>query len=126
MTMSTKHETQLYVDPTVPTIRVTREFDAPAERVFRAHVAPELFAQWVGPTTLSTRIDRWDARTGGSYRFSNLGDGQEHACYSSFHEVRPNERIVQTTAYQVVPPERAPGSPQRAVTTVLGTRTNLG
>ncbi|REF35425.1 SRPBCC family protein [Thermasporomyces composti] len=103
MIASTKHETHIDVDPQLPTIRVTREFDAPAERVFRAHVEPELFAQWVGPASASTRIDHWDARTGGSYRFVNIEGEQEYAFYGSFHEVRPHERVVQTFTYEGMP-----------------------
>jgi len=36
-------------DPTVPIIRVTRDFAATPAQLFRAHTDPELFARWVGP-----------------------------------------------------------------------------
>ena len=42
-------------------ILITREFDASAEKVFRAHVDPELAARWMGPRDLATRIEEWDA-----------------------------------------------------------------
>ena len=72
---TTKHETEIAVDPDVPLVRITREFDAPPAKVFRAHTDPELFAQWTGPDSTSTRVDEWDCRTGGSYRFvSVVGD----------------------------------------------------
>lgn len=32
-------------DPTVPLVRITREFDAPPEKVFRAHTDPELIVR---------------------------------------------------------------------------------
>jgi uncharacterized protein YndB with AHSA1/START domain len=44
MTTST-HETRIDVDPEVPLIRITRDFDAPPARVFRAHTDPELVVQ---------------------------------------------------------------------------------
>ena len=46
------------VDPDVPLVRIIREFDFPAAKVFRAHVDPDLFLQWSGPRYLDTKIDR--------------------------------------------------------------------
>ncbi|NIH83318.1 SRPBCC family protein [Amycolatopsis granulosa] len=93
-------ETQIVAAEKVPTIEIIREFDAPREQVFRAHIDPELYAQWVGPRSLTTRITRWDARTGGAWAFANDRDGEEIAAFfGSFHEVRPHERIVWTFTY---------------------------
>ena len=103
MTMA-KHETEIVADEKVPTIEIIREFDAALEQVFRAHVDPELYAQWVGPRSVTTRITRWDARTGGEWAFANDRDGEEIASfYGSFHEVRQHERIVWTFTYQGEP-----------------------
>jgi uncharacterized protein YndB with AHSA1/START domain len=103
MTATTGNDTQIHADPLVPTIRIEREFDAPPERVFRAFVDPELVAQWMGPRSIRMQIEHWDARTGGSYRHRGLGEGVDVGFYGSFHEVRPNERIVQTFAYDGAP-----------------------
>ena len=46
---TTTNQTEIVVDPDVPLVRIIREFDAPPEKVFRAHVEPELVAQWLGP-----------------------------------------------------------------------------
>ncbi|MGC4982610.1 hypothetical protein ACLQ18_18575 [Streptomyces sp. DT193] len=35
---SDRHETRIVADPALPAILITREFDAPAERVFRAKI----------------------------------------------------------------------------------------
>ena len=43
--------------------------------------------RWVGPDSLTTRIDYWDARTGGSWRYVAERDGEEYAFRGSFHEV---------------------------------------
>ena len=103
MTM-TKHETEILADEEVPAIRLVREFDAAPEQVFRAHVDPELYAQWVGPHSVTTRITKWDARTGGEWAFANDRGGEEIAAFhGSFHEVRPNERIVWTFTYEGEP-----------------------
>lgn len=68
-------------------MRITREFAAPPERVFRAHTDPELFAQWNGPRNLETRIDHYDCRTGGSYRYVMIRDGFEAGFHGCFHDV---------------------------------------
>jgi uncharacterized protein YndB with AHSA1/START domain len=97
--MSTIAETKIEADPNVPVIRMTREFPGTPEQLFRAHTDPELFAQWIGPSSLDTRIEEWDARSGGSWRFVSTRDGEEHAFRGCFHEVRP-DRIVQTFTYE--------------------------
>lgn len=96
--MTTFTATQIEADPTVPVIRMIRDFVATPEQLFRAHTDPELFARWVGPDSVGTRIDHWDARTGGSWRFVNTRDGEEFAFHGCFHEVRVN-RIVQTFTF---------------------------
>jgi uncharacterized protein YndB with AHSA1/START domain len=97
-------ETTIEADPNLPTIRIIRDFDAPPEKVFRAWVEPELVVQWLGPKSTEMRIDQWDARTGGNYRYSALQDGEVVAAfYGSFHEVRPSERLVQTFTWEGMP-----------------------
>lgn len=97
--MRTIPDTRIEADPHLPIIRMTREFAGTPGQLFRAHTDPKLFAQWIGPRSLETRIDQWDARSGGSWRFVSAGAGQEHAFRGCFHEVRP-DRIVQTFTYE--------------------------
>jgi uncharacterized protein YndB with AHSA1/START domain len=104
MTTTATHETRIQADPELPTIRIVRDFDASPDRVYRAWTDPKLVVQWLGPKDTPIRIDRWDARTGGSYRYLALQDGAEVAAfYGSFHELRPNERLVQTFTFEGVP-----------------------
>src|SRR3954449_876354 len=103
MNTTSTHETQIVADPHVPLVRITREFDAPPEKVFRAHTDPELVVQWQGPNGTEARIDHYDCRTGGSYRYVHTHAGQEYGFHGSFHEVRPSEVIVQTFTFEGVP-----------------------
>jgi uncharacterized protein YndB with AHSA1/START domain len=128
MTTARTRETQIEVDPEVPLVRITREFDAPPEKVFRAHVDPELFARWSGPRDLATRIEAWDCRTGGSYRFVQTRGDDEFGFFGTFHEVRPDELIVQTFTFEGMPDgvalekirfEALPGGRTRLVSTSL-------
>ena len=95
-------ETTIEADPKLPIIRMIRDFAATPAQLFRAHTDPALFAQWVGPTAMDTRIEHWDARTGGSWRYVSARNGVEYAFHGCFHEVRPN-RIVQTFTFEGEP-----------------------
>ena len=97
------HETEITADDNIPVICITREFDASPAKVFRAHADPELFALWIGPSDLETSIDHFDCRTGGAYRFVQRRGKDEFGFHGSFHEVRPNEVIVQTFTFEGVP-----------------------
>jgi uncharacterized protein YndB with AHSA1/START domain len=94
-TMTAKIE----ANTTVPIIGITRDFAATPAQLFQAHTDPELFARWVGPDGMSTTITRWDASTGGSWRYLTARDGMEFGFHGCFHEVRP-DRIVQTFTWE--------------------------
>jgi uncharacterized protein YndB with AHSA1/START domain len=100
---TTTHETEIVVDPDLPLVRIVREFDAPPAKVFRAHTDPDLFVQWNGPRGMETRIDQFDCRTGGSYRYLMTQDGEEYGFRGCFHELRPDELLVQTFTYEGMP-----------------------
>ncbi|GAB3835478.1 SRPBCC domain-containing protein [Dactylosporangium cerinum] len=97
--MNTIAETTIEADPTVPVIRITRDFAATPEQLLRAHTDPTLFAQWIGPDGTRARIEHWDARNGGSWRYVSEGDGEVYAFRGCFHQVGP-DRIVQTSAFE--------------------------
>jgi uncharacterized protein YndB with AHSA1/START domain len=97
------HRTEITSDPDVPLVRITREFDAPPDKVFRAHTDPELFSRWNGPRRHEMQVDTFDCRTGGSYRYLLTSDGNEYAFRGCFHEVRPSELIVQTFTFEGIP-----------------------
>ena len=100
--MNTIAETIIEADKNVPIIRMTRDFTATPAQLLRAHTDPEIYAKWVGPNGMDVRIDQWDARNGGSFRFVNTRDGEEYSFRGCFHEVSP-ERIVQTFTYEGMP-----------------------
>ena len=103
MTSTRTHETTIESDPEVPLVRIVREFDAPPEKVFRAHTDPELVVQWLGPRDLEMVVDHYDCRTGGSYRYIHKRGDEEYGFHGSFHEVRPSELIVQTFTFEGFP-----------------------
>ena len=93
---------QIQADPEVPQIHIRRDFNASPEQLMRCHVDPELFARWIGPSSLATRIDYWDAKTGGSWRYVASRDGAEFGFHGCFHFVG-NAKIVQTFTWEGQP-----------------------
>jgi uncharacterized protein YndB with AHSA1/START domain len=100
---ATTNNTEISVEDDVPAIRIIREFDATRAKVFRAHVDPDLLAQWVGPRDLQMTIDYFDCRTGGAYRYVHRRGEDEFGFHGSFHEVRPDQLIVQTFTFEGAP-----------------------
>lgn len=128
MTTTSTTETTIEIDEKVPLVRLIREFDAPAEAVFRAHTEADLYAQWIGPRDLECTIDRFDARTGGEYRYIHSRGDESYAFRGCFHEVTAPNRIVQTFTYEDMPEavsletmviEDLPGDRSRLVATSL-------
>jgi len=100
--MNTIAEATIEADENLPIIRLTRDFAATPAQLLRAHTDPEIFARWVGPNGMDTRIVEWDARDGGAWRYVASRDGEEYGFRGCFHEVGP-ERIVQTFTYEGMP-----------------------
>jgi uncharacterized protein YndB with AHSA1/START domain len=100
--VNTIAETTIEADPKVPVIRMSRDFNGTPEQLFRAHTDPALFAQWIGPSAMQTRVVEWDARSGGSWRFVSARNSEEYGFRGCFHEVRP-DRIVQTFTFEGEP-----------------------
>jgi uncharacterized protein YndB with AHSA1/START domain len=97
-------KTVITAEPGMPLITITREFDAPRDLVFRAHVDPELLVQWLGPRRLTMTIDRYDVRDGGTWRYIHTdADGNEYAFHGVFHGTPSPDAIVQTFEFEGVP-----------------------
>src|SRR5258708_27160177 len=95
--MTTKtRETEIVADPEVPLVRITRDFDAPPEKVFRAHTDPELVVRWLGPRSLEMHIDHYDCRTGGRPPCPPPRGPDEGAVRARFAQGPPQRRVVQT------------------------------
>ena len=96
--------TTIEADPSLPTVRIVRDFAASPEAVFRAWTEQALVERWLGPADTPMDISEWDRTTGGHYRYDAVRDGEVIASfYGSFHEVRPAERIVQTFTWEGMP-----------------------
>lgn len=96
--------TEIIAEPGVPQIILLREFDASPAVLFRAHVEPDLLAQWLGPESLRTTVDQLDPRHGGQWRYTQTDSrGVGHSFHGLFHGEPTPERIVQTYEFQDQP-----------------------
>jgi uncharacterized protein YndB with AHSA1/START domain len=95
---------QVTADPGMPFIDITREFDAPRELVFRAHIEPDLVRQWLGGGEYEMVIDRWEARDGGGWRYLHRdGEGNEYGFHGVFHGPPTVDNMVQTFEFEGAP-----------------------
>ena len=103
MNDTTTTEATIEADPVIPAIHIRRDFNATPAQLVRAHTDPELFVRWVGPDgTDGMRIDYWDGRTGGGWRYTGSHGDEEYAFRGTFHTVR-DDRIVQTFTWEGMP-----------------------
>ena len=99
-----KNQTKITAEKGVQELFIHREFEAPRELVFRAFSDPELITQWLGSCDMTMRIDYFDSRTGGSYRFIHSNpQGQEFAFNGVIHEVLEPERLIRTFEFEGLP-----------------------
>ncbi len=102
--MANATKTQIIAEPGVPQIVITREFDAPRELLFRAFTDPELLAQWLGPRRMTMKIDRYEVRDGGNWRYTHTdADGNEYGFHGVFHGTPSPDGIVQTFEFEGAP-----------------------
>ncbi len=101
-----RHEAKIEADDRVPVIRITRDFAATPPQLLRVHTDPEIFARWVGPDGMDTRIVEWDARDGGCWHYVATRDGIGYEFRGCFHQITDN-RIVQTFTFLGMPDDVA-------------------
>lgn len=97
-----RYQVSIEADPTLPIIRMTRDFDATPAELLLAHTDPDLYARWVGPHGSKIEIIDWDATNGGRWRYVGWLDGVGFAFRGCFHTVA-EDHIVQTFTYEGQP-----------------------
>ncbi|GAA1270465.1 ATPase [Planotetraspora silvatica] len=97
-------KTQITAEPGTSQIIIEREFDAPRDLVFRAYTDPELLVQWMGPRDLTMKIEEFDVRDGGKWRYiSTDADGNDYGFHGVFHGTPSPDATVQTFEFEGVP-----------------------
>lgn len=98
---STGHRAVSLSLPSEREILISRVFDAPPEKVYRAHTDPKALVDWWGPREYVNTVDRWELRKGGAWRIvEKAPDGTEHPFRGVFEEVVPSKRLRWTFEYE--------------------------
>jgi uncharacterized protein YndB with AHSA1/START domain len=79
---------------------ITRVFDAPRERVWKAWTEPELAMKWWGPKTFTSPVCKIDFRVGGKYLFCMRDpNGKDFWSTGVYKEIIIPEKIVATDSF---------------------------
>jgi len=124
--MATSNQTKITVEPGKQELFITREFEAPREMVFKAFSDPELIKRWLGPCNMTCRIDRYENKEGGFWRFIHTDEkGNDYGFHGVIHEITAPERTMRTFEFEGLP-ERGHVSLETATFEALpGGRTKL-
>jgi uncharacterized protein YndB with AHSA1/START domain len=77
---------------------ITREFDLPVELLFKAHVEPDIFEQWMSHEYGTTKVLKLENKKHGGWEF-HTADAQGNVVFRAngvFHEFVPNRKITRT------------------------------
>jgi uncharacterized protein YndB with AHSA1/START domain len=78
-----------------------REFDAPRKLVFMAFTDPKVYIQWLGPRGYTMRLETFEPRSGGRWRYIHTDpQGNHFGFHGVNHEVLPPERIIDTFEFE--------------------------
>jgi uncharacterized protein YndB with AHSA1/START domain len=104
------------------TVRLHRVLRTPPERVYRAFLDADAMVKWLPPHGFTGKVERLDARVGGTYRmsFTNFATGASHSFGGEYLELIPDERIRHTDRFD------DPNLPGTMLVTVSLTKVSCG
>jgi len=79
-------------------ITITREFELPVELLFKAHVEPELFEEWMSHEYGKTKVLKFDTKKHGSWLFHTT-DASGNVVFQAngtIHDFVENRKITRT------------------------------
>lgn len=101
--MASKNKVVVTAEPDRQDLTITREFDAPRELVYKAHIDPDLYARWLGPHGYEMVLETFEPYSGGRYRYLHKDkQGNEYAFHGCFHEIS-EDLIIQTFEFEGLP-----------------------
>ncbi len=79
---------------------ITRIFDAPLEKVWKAWSDPEIVKKWWGPKDFTAPVVKIDFRVGGSYLYCMRSpEGEDIYSTGVYQDILPMQRIVSTDSF---------------------------
>lgn len=75
-------------------ISISREFNAPVEKVWKAFTDPDVLVKWTAPKPFTAETKIWDFAVGGASLYAMISpDGQKHWVYSKFTAIENGSLI---------------------------------
>lgn len=93
-----ERETKVIAGDGQQDILITREFDLPVDLLFKAHVEPELFEEWMTHEYGTTKVLKLETKRHGGFIFQTT-DVQGNVSFKAngvIHEFIPNQKITRT------------------------------
>ena len=101
--MPSKNKVTVTAEPGKQELFIIREFDAPRELVYKAHIDPKLYVQWLGPHGYEMILETFEPVSGGKYRYIHKDkEGNEYGFHGTFHEMS-EELMIQTFEFEGLP-----------------------
>lgn len=81
-------------------MKVTRDFDAPVEKVWKAWTEPEMLDQWWAPKPWKAITTKMDFREGGTWLYYMQGpEGERHYCICEYKTIEKGKRFTGKDAF---------------------------
>lgn len=79
-------------------LRITREFDLPVELLYKAHVEPDIFEEWMSHDYGKTRLLKFDMKKHGAWEFENIDNNgnKVFGAHGTIHGCIPGKKITRT------------------------------
>jgi uncharacterized protein YndB with AHSA1/START domain len=78
-------------------IHISREFNAPVEKVWKAWTNPELIEKWIAPKPFTAETRTWNFTVGGEWLYAMVGtDGQKRWVYAQFTAIEEGSTFSTT------------------------------
>lgn len=79
---------------------ITRVFDAPRERVWKAWTDSEMLKRWWGPKGFSSPVAKFDLKVGGKYlNCMRSPEGKDYWSTGVYREIMEPERLIMTDSF---------------------------
>jgi uncharacterized protein YndB with AHSA1/START domain len=93
-----EQKTKIHAEEGKQELVITREFDLPLELLFKAHVEPDIFEQWMSHEYGITKVLKLENKKHGSWQFETT-DIQGNVVFRAngvIHEFIPDQKITRT------------------------------
>jgi uncharacterized protein YndB with AHSA1/START domain len=95
-----KHQANFTKDPNGKQLNITRAYDAPVDKIWKAWTVAHVLDQWWAPRPWKAETKSLDFRPGGLWHYSMVGpNGDRHWCRVEFSAIDPQHSFKATSGF---------------------------